>query len=207
MPRITDLKPQKRRTDRYNLYLDGSYKFPVSANTVLAAGLHVGLEISEQELLDVQQAAEVGNAHDKALNFLDLRRRSTKEIRDYLWRKEFEPDVIQSVIDRLTKAGLLNDEEFARAWVRDRLLLKPKSKRALSAELFAKGVARDTADIILAELDGDDELSALKDSLNRRLRQSKYATRENDDKLIAALAREGYKYSDIKSCLPQKGDT
>lgn len=207
MPRITDLKLQTRRTDRYNLYLDGSYKFPVSANTVLAAGLHVGLEISEQELLKVQQAAEVGNAHDKALNFLDLRRRSTKEIRDYLWRKEFEPDIIQSVIDRLTKAGLLSDGEFARAWVRDRLLLKPKSKRALSAELFAKGIARETADLVLSELDGDDELNALQDSINRKLRQTKYATRENDDKLIAALAREGYKYSDIKNCLPQKGDT
>lgn len=207
MPRITDLKPQTRRTDRYNLYLDGSYKFPVSANTVLAAGLHVGMEISEEELLKVQQAAEIGNAHDKALNFLDLRRRSTKEIRDYLWRKEFEPHVTQAVIDRLTKAGLLNDEEFTRAWVRDRLLLKPKSKRALSAELFAKGIARETADVVLSELDSDDELDALRGSIDRRLRQTKYATRKNDDKLIAALAREGYKYSDIKSCLLQRDDT
>lgn len=207
MPRITDLKPQARRTDRYNLYLDGSYRFPVSANTVLAAGLHVGLEITEEELLNVQEAAEIGNAHDKALNQLDLRRRSTKEIRDYLWRKDFEPQVIQAVIDRLTKAGLLNDEEFARAWIRDRLLLKPKSKRALSAELFAKGISRDIADRVLDELDGDDELGALKDSLERKLRQSKYAQAENNDKLIAALAREGYRYSDIKSCLLQRDDT
>lgn len=207
MPRITDLKPQTRRTDRYNLYLDGAYKFSVSANTVLAAGLHVGMEITEDELLKVQEAAEIGNAHDKALNYLDLRRRSTKEIKDYLYRKDFEPHVIQAVTDRLTRVGLLNDEEFARAWIRDRLLLKPKSKRALSAELFAKGIARETADMILSELDGDDELSALKDSLDRRLRQSKYASRENDDKLIAALAREGYKYSDIKSCLQQRDDT
>lgn len=207
MPRITDLKPQTRRTDRYNLYLDGSYKFPVSANTVLAAGLHVGLEISEEELLRVQQAAEIGNAHDKALSMLDMRRRSTKELHDYLRRKEFEEPVIQAVIDRLTHAGLLNDEEFARAWVRDRLLLKPKSKRALSAELFAKGISRETADLVLSELDTDDELSALQDSIERKLRQTKYATRENDDKLIAALAREGYKYSDIKNCLQQRADT
>lgn len=207
MPRITDLKPQTRRTDRYNLYLDGSYKFSVSANTVLAAGLHVGLEISEEELLKVQEQAEIGNAHDKALNFLDLRRRSTKEIRDYLWRKEFEPHVIQAVIGRLTKAGLLDDEEFARAWIRDRLLLKPKSKRALSAELFAKGIPREISDRVLSELDGEDELSALEDSINRKLRQTKYATRENDDTLIAALAREGYRYSDIKNCLQQRDGT
>lgn len=207
MPKITDLKPQTKRTDRYNVYLDGSYKFPVSANTVLAAGLHVGLEISEDELLKVQETAEIGNAHDKALNYLDLRRRSTKEIRDYLWRKEVEPEVTQQVIDRLTKTGLLDDEEFARAWVRDRLLLKPKSKRALSAELFAKGISREVSDRVLSELDGDDELSALKDSLERKLRQSKYANAEDNDKLIAALAREGYKYSDIKNCLQQRDDT
>lgn len=207
MPRITDLKPQTKRTDRYNVYLDGVYKFPVSANTVLTAGLHVGLEISEEDLLQVQKTAEIGNAHDKALNYLDLRQRSTKELRDYLYRKEFDQEVIQAVIDRLTKAGLLNDEEFARAWIRDRTLLKPRSKRALSAELFAKGVSRETADLVLSELDGDNELSALQDSINRKLRQTKYATRENDDKLIAALAREGYKYADIKSCLPQKDDT
>lgn len=207
MPRITDLKPQTRRTDRYNLYLDGSYKFPVSANTVLAARLHVGLEITEEELLKVQEAAEIGNAHDKALNYLDLRRRSTKEMKDYLYRKDFEPHVIQAVTDRLTRAGLLNDEEFARAWIRDRLLLKPKSKRALSSELFAKGISRETADLVLSELDTDDELDALRGSIDRRLRQSKYASRENDDKLIAALAREGYKYSDIKSCLQQRDDT
>lgn len=207
MPKITDLKPQTRRTDRYNLYLDGVYKFPVSANTVLAAGLHIGLDISEEELLKVQETAEIGNAHDKALNYLDLRRRSAKEIRDYLYRKDFEPAVIQAVIDRLTRAGLLNDEEFAKAWVRDRLLLKPKSKRALSAELFAKGISREVADTVLAELNSDDELDALKDSVERKLRQTKYATRDSDDKLIAALAREGYKYSDIKNCLQQRDGT
>lgn len=207
MPRITDLKPQTKRTDRYNVYLDGAYKFPVSANTVLTAGLHVGLEISEEDLLQVQKTAEIGNAHDKALNYLDLRRRSTKELRDYLYRKEFDQDVIQAVIDRLTKAGLLDDKEFARAWIRDRLLLKPRSKRALSAELFAKGIPREVADEVLGELDVDDELAALKDSIARKLRQTKYATRENDDKLIAALAREGYRYVDIKSCLPPKGGT
>lgn len=207
MPKITDLKPQSRRTDRYNLYLDGSYKLPVSANTVLAAGLHVGLEISEEELLKVQEAAEIGNAHDKALSYLDLRRRSTKEIRDYLKRKEFDSLVIQQVVDRLTNVGLLNDEEFARAWVRDRLLLKPRSKRALSAELAQKGVSRQLCDLVLGDMEEGSETRALIEAISRKLRHSKYATRENDDKLIAALLRDGYKYSDIKSCLSQINDT
>ena len=207
MPRITELKPQKNRTDHYNLYLDEVYKFPVSANTVLSAGLHVGMEIDEDELERIRQVAEVGNAHDKALNYLDLRRRSNKEIRDYLHRKEFEQEVIDQVVDRLIHAGLLNDEEFAKAWVRDRLLFKPKSRRALSVELAQKGISREVADQILGDMEEGSELRALKESIARKLRQSKYASRENDDKLKAALVREGYRYSDITSCLRQTDDT
>lgn len=207
MPRITELKPQKNRSDRYNLYLDDAYKFPVSANTVLTAGLHVGMEIDEVELEGIRQTAEVGNAHDKALNYINLRRRSIKELRDYLRRKEYEPAIINKVIDRLTGANLLNDEEFARAWVRDRLLLKPRSKRALSAELAQKGISRAIVDSVLSEMEEGSEQSALEEALNRKLRQSKYASRENDDKLIAALLRDGYRYSDIRSCLLQRDDT
>ena len=207
MPRITELKPQKNRTDRYNLYLDDVYKFPVSANTVLTAGLHVGMEIDEAELEEIRQTAEIGNAHDKALSYLDLRRRSIKEIRDYLRRKEYEQEVTDKVVDRLTKANLLNDEEFAMAWVRDRLLLKPKSKRALSMELAQKGINRTIADKVLSEMEEGSEQHALTEAINRKLRQSKYATRENDDKLIAALMRDGYQYADIRSCFLQRDDT
>lgn len=206
MARITELKPQKNRTDRYNLYIDDVYKFPVSANTVLTAGLHVGMEIDEAELAHIRQAAEVGNAHDKALSYLDLRRRSTKEIRDYLRRKDYEPEVIDKVIDRLSNAKLLNDEEFARAWIRDRNLLKPRSKQTLSVELYAKGIDRQLIDAVLADIDQQAEQAALQYALRRRLRQAKYAGRDNDDALIAALAREGYRYQDIKSCLSQIGD-
>jgi regulatory protein len=207
MSRITELKPQKNRTDRYNLYLDDVYKFPVSANTVLAAGLHVGMEIDEAELQQIRQSAEIGNAHDKALNYLDLRRRSIKELHDYLRRKEYEPEVINQVVDRLMRANLLNDEEFARAWVRDRLLLKPKSKRALSVELAQKGISRSVIDAVLIEMEEGSEQRALEEAVSRKLRQTKYATRVNDDKLIASLVREGYSYSDIKNCLRQRDDT
>jgi len=207
MARITELRAQKNRTDRYNLYLDGSYKFPVSANTVLSAGLHVGMEIDEERLEEVRQAAEFGNAHDKALNYINLRRRSTKEIRDYLKRKEFEATIIEKVVERLVSIGLLNDEDFARAWIRDRLLLKPRSRRVLSMELAQKGISRSIIDEALSEMEEGSEQQALKEALNRKLRLSKYASRENDEKLIAALIRDGYKYADIKNCLRQRDDT
>lgn len=207
MAKVTDLKPQAKRTDRYNLYLDGAYVFAVSANTVLSAGLHVGMEVNEAQLQKIQKRAEIGNAHDKALNYINMRRRSVKEIRDYLRRKEFEPSVIREVVHKLLSVDLLNDEEFARAWVRDRLLLKPRSNQALRAELMVKGIERSTIDLVLNDMEEGSERAALQESLKRKLRQSKYADGANRDKLIAALAREGYRYGDITTCLQQEDDT
>lgn len=207
MAKVTDLKPQKKRLDRYNLYLDGSYVFAVSANTVLAAGLHVGMEVNEAQLQKIQRRAEVGNAHDRALNYINLRRRSTREIWDYLKRKDYESPVIYEVVERLQKVDLLNDEEFARAWVRDRLLLKPRSKQALRVELIKKGIEHSIIDRVLGDMEAGSEQRALEQAVRRRLRQKKYQGGNDREKLIAALAREGYRYNDIKNCLQQTDDT
>ena len=45
----------------------------------------------------------------------------------------------------------MDDAEFAKAWVRDRLALKPKGKRALVAELRAKGVAVEAVESTVEE--------------------------------------------------------
>mgnify|MGYP000730976576 CR=1 FL=1 len=54
---------------------------------------------------------------------------------------------------------ILNDADFARALVRDRLRLRPKGRRALSAELARKGVAREVSDEVMDEIFAEMETS------------------------------------------------
>lgn len=51
-------------------------------------------------------------------------------------------DVGDRVLDRLTAVGLVDDADFAADWVQSRRANAGKSRRALAAELQAKGSTR-----------------------------------------------------------------
>ena len=44
--------------------------------------------------------------------------------------------VVETVIERLRRAGLVNDEGFAQFWVENRTAFRPKGKRALQADIL-----------------------------------------------------------------------
>src|SRR3954470_21375392 len=85
--------------------------------------------------------------------YLTIRNRSEKEIRDYLTKKQAEPQVIESLIALLYEQKFLNDEAFARAWVRSRARFRPRGKRVLIMELNQKGIDKELIEKVLSEED------------------------------------------------------
>ena len=73
--------------------------------------------------------------------YLGVRNRSEKEIRDYLAKKHASEDIIDRIISKLYSFNYLNDEAFARGWVRSRAHSRPKGKIALHYELRQKGIS------------------------------------------------------------------
>jgi regulatory protein len=151
VPTITALAPQKRRPDRVSVFVDGEFVLGLSAPTARALGLHVGGEFDAAEIQSWGVAAEVDRAYDRALRYLQARLRSRHEIEQRLRRYGYGPDVEQAVMARLAGAGYVDDRAFAEAWIRDRLRLRPKGRRALRAELAKKGVASEDVTAALAE--------------------------------------------------------
>lgn len=144
-----------------------------------------------------------------------LRPHSSREMRDYLWRKTREtkyksrsgelktrPGVAQEiatrVYDRLVEKGYIDDEKFARWWVENRNLRKGTSRRKLQAELQAKGVASAVIAAMLEDSSRNDENELAKIIAKKRV---KYP---DEQKLIAYLARQGFRYDDIKSALQEE---
>jgi regulatory protein len=104
-------------------------------------------------------------------------------------------------MQKLVRLGLVDDEKFAEAWVRNRRLLKPVSNRRLTQELRQKHVADEIIGRTLAE-DETDEQTVLGELIARKRRQTKY---QDDLKLMQYLARQGFAYEDIKSSLTSPG--
>jgi regulatory protein len=195
--KISDIKQQAKRADRYSVYIDGKYSCSFSEGELLELGLRVGQELSKPDLVELKANAAKDKAYDRSLGLISRRPRSEWELREYLKRKETPPEIADAAIDRLRQRGYVNDEDFAKRWVDNRRLLKATSRRRLSMELRQKRVADEIIDQVLSE-DTTDEREVLRELIERKRKQIKY---QDNLKLMQYLSRQGYGYDDIKSVL------
>jgi regulatory protein len=138
--------------------------------------------------------AEFDKAWKSAVTFIKYRPRSIKEVKDKLKTKEYSDHLINKVIYELMAGNLLNDEEFARAWVNERFLSKNLGKIKVKNELKLKGIGADIIAYIMDEaLSGCNELEMAEKFIERKFKRG-YSGIEKE-KLIALLLRNGYTYS------------
>ncbi|HDD62711.1 MAG: hypothetical protein DRI65_06335 [Chloroflexota bacterium] len=191
---VTRLELQKKNPQRLNVYLDGEFAFGISR--AAAPWLAEGNQISQQKINDLQEKDQFEGAYQRAINFLSYRIRSEKEIRQNLTKHEVPEEIIERVIDRLRGASLVNDREFASLWVENRVQFKPRGKRALSSELFQKGIPNEIIEDVLAEL--DEEELAYQCARSKIRKYSGLEEKAFQKKLSGLLTRRGFPYHIIK---------
>jgi regulatory protein len=188
--KITALKVQKKNTDRVNVYLDGHFAFGLSA--ILAASLKLGEFLSEAEVESLRDRDDAEVAYNRALDYLSYRPRSKSEVSTYLKRRGLPDRLIEAVVERLARAGLLDDEAFARFWVENRERFRPRGVRALRYELRSKGISDEIADRILATV--DPSASAYEAAAKKAHQLSHLDQQTFHQKLVGYLARRGFDY-------------
>lgn len=157
MPQITAISPQKKKSGRFNLFLDGKFALGIEGETLLAEGLKIGKVLSPEEISKIFKKEQGTKLLDLATNFLSFRPRSEKEVRDYLIKKisireniKFsearESPLIDQVIAKLTKYKYLNDLEFAKWFLASRTSSHPKGLALIKLELKRKGITQEIID-------------------------------------------------------------
>ncbi len=154
---ITALKVQKRNPNRVNVYLDGEYAFGISRTA--AAWLRVNQALSPEKISALRAQDSQEAAFQQALRLLSYRPRSVAEVRKKLVDKDFDPAVIETVINRLIEGNYLGDQAFAEEWVKNRSTFRPRSRRMLQFELRQKGVAEEHIHSALTRIEDEPELA------------------------------------------------
>ena len=136
--------------------------------------------------------------YNKALRFLSFRPRSEKEIRDYLQKKNSDPQTAQKIIDKLKEYNFINDKEFARLWFESRIKLKPRAIRVIKLELKQKGIEDELIDEIFDNTKTDDKELALVLAEKRFKRYAKEEPQKAKEKMYRFLISKGFNYDTIK---------
>ncbi len=198
---ITKISPAIKTPGRYNVFIDGQFSFSLDETQLVNLGFKKGDEISESQLDELKNESSFGKNYIRAVDLISRRLRSEKELRDYAWRKQWTPDNTDRVVERLRERGYLNDEKFAESFVRSRANTRNFSAKRMQVELQRKGIKPEIIARVMTASDDYDESTAL-----NTLIMKKHGKYDDERKLIAYLARQGFRYDDIKTALAENNE-
>jgi regulatory protein len=142
----------------------------------------------EDDLADPEAAAR-----GLCLRALTGAPKTRQQLADLLATRGIPDEAAETVLDRFTEVGLIDDAAFARAWVSSRQAGRGLARRALSAELRAKGVEPEVAAEAVEAVDDDDERATARRLVDRKVGAMRRLDRATATRrLMGMLARKGY---------------
>lgn len=205
---ITGITASIRAAGRFDLLVDQKPVARLSIQGIERLKLRIGLEVDARLAAAIAEEATVSRAYDRAMMMLAARGRASGELKRLLVRKGEEPRVVSEVIDRLTAAGFLDDDAFARQFTRSKTS-SGISRRRIEQELGRKGVDRAVVAAAVAETfveEDVDENAAIERAAEKKLRTlAKVDEPTRRRRLYSYLARRGFDVDAINAVVGRLG--
>jgi regulatory protein len=203
--KITSIKAQVKNENRASIFLDGKYSFSLTLDQLLEEKLKKGDDIDGNKLKILKKLSDEGKLKQRAIEWVIGRPHSTKEFRDYLYKKQADKELIEAWVEEFKDKKYLNDEKFA-VWFAENRIRKNKSTRAITSELYSKGINGPDISSALESLENNEDNDELKskDKLAIKKIVAKLENRpryQDEQKLKSYLIGKGFNYQDIKEVL------
>ena len=201
MPKITGLVALRGVKGRVRVYIDGEHAVTVAQKNAARMGLRVGQDADREAVMQAVGEDEKTRAQRSALYYLGRAERSRAQVVRYLEAREYAPEIVNSVMDKVDAYGYVDDARYACMLVEDRARLRGKSRRAVRQEMREKGLDAATIEEAMA-LYGDREEMENAMHIARKYYQRNRGDREGfERKAGAALYRRGYDWEVIRDAL------
>ena len=199
MALLTALDPEPG-TGGIRLQVDGTPFATVALGDVAELGLREGQTLDPRVRATLVARAELFSARSMALRALANRPLPARELVRRLTRKGQPKPLAETAVAVLVDAGLVNDAEFARHYVRTRVRRRVGFSR-LVAELRRLGVEEATATLAVRETldaEGVDERGLVREAAERKLRSLGGLDRQQRRRRLRAyLLRRGFARAEI----------
>ena len=133
-----------------------------------------------------------------AEKYIDYQPRTSAEVRRRLAKAGFDAEIVDSVVDDLERAGLLDDSKFSADWVESRTRTKKLGRIRLASELRARGVRREDAEGAIQSIDSETELASALALAKKKHPLDSPLDRDEKRRLTAYLQRRGFNWEIIE---------
>ena len=145
-------------------------------------------------------------AREAALRLLERTRRTRSDLERSLRDKGYSPSIVGEVLERLAAVGLVDDVEYARAFLAGRLGRRAAGWRRLLQELRRRGISAEDAGAARARLEeiqgaADEAAMARRVLAQVAARYAALDPRVRRQRLYALLVRRGFEGDVIEQAL------
>ncbi|MFC3931867.1 recombination regulator RecX [Streptococcus dentapri] len=195
--KITKIEKKKHL---YFLELDDKEKLYITEDTIVRFMLSKGMDISKEQLDDIQTFAQFSYGKNLALYYLSFKQRTEKEIKDYLYKHEIDSNIIPQVLDNLKRNKWIDDYRYAENIITQNFYNGDKGPHILSQKLSQKGIPKS----VISEVTESQDFSEIAERTAKKLYkkyEGRFPTKAIKDKITQNLLNKGFDYQAAKIAL------
>ena len=196
---ITKIEVGKRNKERVNIYIDEEYAFSISAELIYKENLKVNDKIDVDSLKKLADEDNYIKCKNTALKTIERTYKSEKELAQKLALKGYDDHIINRTINFMKEYNLLNDNNYATMYVKDKS--RNIGKKKIKYSLLQKGIDEEIIESELEKINNDEVKAIVYEMALKKYKV--FSKRENDNykltqKLYRFLMGKGYDYDLIK---------
>lgn len=189
----------KKEGGRYVLHLSNDETLSLKESVFVRHNLYKRKEIDEDQIVAIVFDSARQDGIDLALKKL-TNRKTESEIRTILTSENFDDEVVDEVVDYLSKYGFIDDEAFALLFCRDKRNINGYGPIKIAYILRQKGIDDTTIAHGLEEYTSEIEKKMIEAIVEKKYLRDGILQKERE-KIIRFLLSRGFHYNEIKEVL------
>lgn len=186
-------KYKKIKDNKYKIYLSNNTTIDVYDEVIIKNNLLYKKDIDEVDLNKIENENIYQDIYNTAVKYIMVRLRSVNELRNYLLKKKYELDIVESIIIKLEKNGYLNDLIFTKAFINDKLNFTTMGKYKIKNELIKLKISPEIIENSLEEISEDKWIEKIDKLVSKYLKSNKkYSGNILRNKLYTYLVNLGH---------------
>ena len=197
---VTDLIPISK--GRYKVYIDQEFAFVLYKGELHLYGVEAGAKVDDAYYEEIIGAVLPKRAKLRAMNLLQKRAYTTKQLRDKLKEGFYPEEIIEEAIAYVSSYHYLDDHRYALDYITYHA--EVKSEKKLQYDLLNKGISAETIAAAFDEwheLGGDqNEIEMIRKQLEKKKYSSDSDIKEKQ-KMYSYLLRKGFSQENVNKVL------
>ena len=201
MPKITKLEVQKKNKERFNLYLDGEFEMGIDIDTLVKFNLKKDQMLEPQDMEQIQKYDHYRRGVNMAIQYLSFKKRTEKEVRQYLEKNDVSQNAIEQVIEYCYREKFIDHEDYAESLKNTMIRTSDKGPEIYKQKLYQLGIEPKIIDHFTALYEEQQPLEDVIKVGNKVMKTKKGPVVKVKQKVSQALMQKGFTLETIQATM------